>query len=42
MSRDHREIGRVRWPRNATELAIICAIANWNLIEVQIKSGWRK
>lgn len=33
---------RIRWPRNATERAIICVIANWNTIQTQIDSGWRK
>lgn len=32
----------IRWPRNATERAILCVQSNWNLIQVQIDAGWRK
>lgn len=42
MSREHRETSRVRWPRNATERAILCVVANWWVIEVQRNAGWRR
>lgn len=31
MSRQHRETGRVLWPRNATERAIRLVILRWHI-----------
>lgn len=30
MTRRHRETERIRWPKCATERAILCVIANWH------------
>ena len=35
MTRDSRETGRIRWPRNATERAILIVIAGWHYAEIQ-------
>lgn len=34
MSRDHRETGRIRWPRNATERAIKLVLLRWHIAGV--------
>lgn len=31
MSRADRETGRIRWPKDATERALIAVIANWHI-----------
>lgn len=31
MSRADRETGRIRWPKDATERALIAVLANWHI-----------
>lgn len=31
MNRADCETGRIRWPRNATERALIAVLANWHI-----------
>lgn len=31
MTRSQRETGRIRFPKCATERAILCVIANWHM-----------
>lgn len=35
MNRDACETARIRWPRNATERAILAVIANWNFAGIR-------